>query len=258
MKEALREFDVDALVGCDFLVGVDEAGRGALAGPVVAGAVCTGNSFYESTCGRWQYGRIDDSKKLTPGRREYLYTEIMALKREGELLVGVGEADVKEIEQENIVGATRLAMRRAVDALALERGRFSGLREREGDRSGLLRGLSRSDGESSENDRRSGPTVRLLIDGRPLPAFPYRHEGIVRGDGKSLVIAMASIVAKVHRDSLMRRLDGEFPLYAFAEHKGYGTAKHRAAILENGPSLVHRATFLRKLLAAKEVEMFAQ
>ena len=258
MTDALREFDIDALVGCDFLVGVDEAGRGALAGPVVAGAVCTGNSFYENTCDRWQYGRIDDSKKLTPGRRECLYTEIMALERKGELLVGVGEADVREIERENIAGATRLAMKRAVDGLALEQGRLSGLREREGDGSGLLRGLSRSDGEGSENDRRSVPSVRLLIDGRPIPTFPYRHEGIIRGDGKSLAIAMASIVAKVHRDSLMRRLDGEFPLFAFAEHKGYGTTKHRAAILENGPSPVHRATFLRKLLAGRQVEMFAQ
>lgn len=252
MSGALREFDVDTLLDCDFLVGVDEAGRGALAGSVVAAAVCTGRSFYEYTCTRWQYNRINDSKKLAPKRRESLYTEIMALERKGELSVGVGEADVQEIERENITGATRLAMERAVVALALERGRFSGPKDRKKDGSEFLSGLIDSAEGLAEKENAHGraPAIRLMIDGCSLPDFPYRHEGIVRGDGRSLAIAMASIVAKVHRDTLMRKLHGEYPIFSFSEHKGYGTAKHRAAILENGPSPVHRATFLRKLLAA--------
>ena len=97
------------------------------------------------------------------------------------------------------------------------------------------------------------PTVscRVLVDGLALRGFPYPHTGIVKGDGRSLCIAMASIVAKVTRDRLMGELDGKFPGYGFAQHKGYGTEEHREAVLRLGRTSQHREMFLRKLLAGR-------
>ena len=97
------------------------------------------------------------------------------------------------------------------------------------------------------------PTVscRVLVDGLALRGFPYPHTGIVKGDGRSLCIAMASIIAKVTRDRLMNELDGKFPGYGFAQHKGYGTEEHRDAVLRLGRTPQHREMFLRKLLAGR-------
>ena len=90
--------------------------------------------------------------------------------------------------------------------------------------------------------------VKVIVDGRPLKPFPYAHEGVIKGDGKSLSIAMASIAAKVTRDREMLRLAEKYPVYGFAQHMGYGTAAHRAALIKHGASPIHRELFLRKLL----------
>ena len=243
------EFDLDAMEDFDCVIGVDEAGRGALAGPVVAGAVCLRREFYETEWCRRHSGRVDDSKKLNCSRRECLFAEIMLLKREGMLMAETGVAGVAEIEKENILGATRTAMRRALEAIAAS-GLDAGDISVAGPRDSLFVEAHEECVERGMERGYAGSGIRILIDGRPLRPFPYRHDGIVKGDSKSLAIAMASIVAKVNRDSLMCKLDREYPQFAFAEHKGYATLKHQAAILNYGPSPVHRPTFLRKLLAA--------
>jgi ribonuclease HII len=94
----------------------------------------------------------------------------------------------------------------------------------------------------------SASELKIIVDGRPLKPFPYAHEGVVKGDGKSLSIAMASIAAKVTRDREMLRLAEKYPVYGFAQHKGYGTVAHRAALMKHGASPIHRELFLRKVL----------
>ncbi len=162
-----------------------------------------------------------------------------------QLISGVGVASVEEIEEHNVLGATRLAMCRALEEAigsvteAMERPPLlpgSGVHGQEFD---PLAGAH------------DGPTrgIRILVDGRPLHPFPYLHDGVVKGDRSSLAIAMASVVAKVTRDRMMRELHGLFPRYGFAHHKGYGTVKHRSILLRYGPAPCHRPTFLRKLFA---------
>jgi ribonuclease HII len=144
---------------------------------------------------------------------------------------------VAEIEQLNILGATKLAMRRALEGI-YPPDAFA--RKTEPD-------LFASEAEKAA----FRPTVsaQILVDGLPLRSFPYPHQGIVGGDGRSLCIAMASIIAKVTRDRLMDELDKLHPGYGFAQHKGYGTEEHRESILKLGRSAVHRDSFLRKLYA---------
>ena len=238
-RRQLRAFDLRQIEGVDGLVGVDEAGRGALAGPVVAAAVLVSREFLE---GRWacvKAGRVNDSKLLTAPDREELWTEFEGLVAQGQIHAHFGVAGVDEIEQFNILGATKLAMRRALEgiyppeAFATKRDPdlFSSLEER----------------------TRFQPTVscRVLIDGLALRRFPYPHTGIVNGDARSLCIAMASVIAKVTRDRLMQELEKQAPGYGFAQHKGYGTEEHRAAVLRLGRSPHHRELFLRKLLVAR-------
>jgi ribonuclease HII len=177
------------------VAGVDEVGRGPLAGPVVAAAVILGS-------GRPIPG-LNDSKRLRPGMRERLDHEI----RSRAVAVAVGEASVEEINRFNILGATRLAMRRAVDAL-VRRPHF------------------------------------LLLDGRERLPGPWPQAAIIHGDARCACIAAASIIAKVARDRLMVRLDGEFPAYGFARHKGYATPDHLAALARHGPCAAHRHAFL--------------
>lgn len=218
------------------LVGVDEVGRGALAGPVTAAAVSL-----DTTCftGAWEWPtcqRVDDSKKLSPAQRQAIAAEIEGLKRDGYLHGEVGMASVAEIEEYNIVGATCLAMSRALAALeqALQLPvplpRYSPLPL-------LDRALLAKPGVGQSR-------VCILVDGRPMKALPYIHRGIVRGDNQSLSIALASIYAKVTRDAYMICLDEEHPHYGFAAHKGYGTPFHRRAITELGRLPHHRAQFL--------------
>jgi ribonuclease HII len=239
VRRQLRGFDLKQIYGFDSLIGVDEAGRGALAGPVVAAAVLVTQPFLE---GRWavaRAGRVNDSKQLTPAEREALWFEFETLEGQGEIHANYGVASVEEIEAHNILGATKLAMRRALEGI-YPPGAFA--RQTEPD---LF--------ASVEERTQFQPAVncRILIDGLALKHFPYPHTGFVRGDGRSLCIAMASIIAKVTRDRLMNDLDRQFPGYGLAQHKGYGTEEHRDAVLRLGRCPQHREMFLRKLLAKR-------
>lgn len=184
------------------VAGVDEAGRGPLAGPVVAAAVILPDGF--------THPRLNDSKKLPEKVRETLFAEI--LNHPG-VVRAVVEVGPEEIDQLNILRATHEAMRRAVAQLHPE-------------------------------------PDHVLIDGLPVRPFPKPQTALVGGDGLSLSIAAASILAKVTRDRLMLALDAQYPQYAFARHKGYGTALHLARLQEHGPCPAHRRSFapVRQLL----------
>lgn len=184
--------------GVRTLCGVDEAGRGPLAGPVCAAAVMLPRGLVIEG--------LDDSKKLTEKQRERLYTEIT----QKALSWAVAFADVEEIEKLNILGATYLAMNRAL----------SGLEDK--------------------------PQL-ALIDGNRAKGVECNTLCVVGGDGRCADIAAASVVAKVTRDRLMCELDERYPGYGFAKHKGYGTKAHYAAIRELGPCSAHRPSFLRKM-----------
>jgi ribonuclease HII len=183
-----------------FIAGLDEAGRGALAGPVCVGAVILPHEHPHLLRA---LSRVRDSKQLTPRERAVLSPLI----REIALAHGIGFASSAEIDQLGIVPATRLAASRALESL----NQFPDY---------------------------------LLTDFRlELPELDIPQTAIVKGDVKSLSIACASILAKTARDECMRSLDGEYPQYQFAHHKGYGTLLHRKKIRELGHSPVHRKTF---------------
>jgi ribonuclease HII len=184
------------------LVGVDEAGRGCLAGPVVAGAV----SISEEDIARLaetDLRLVNDSKQLTEKRREQLWE---CLTQHPNIRYGVGIASAQEIDTLNILNATHLAMRRAVEALAI-------------------------------------PPTYALVDGLPIKGLPIPHSAIVKGDARSLLIACASIIAKVTRDHLCIEMDARYPGYGFAKHKAYGTKAHIKALHQLGPCPEHRRTF---------------
>lgn len=249
-RRQLRAFDLKQLGDHGSLIGVDEAGRGALAGPVVAGAVLVSREFLE---GRWatvKSGRVNDSKLLTAAERQELWSEFEKLAAQGQIHAHFGVASVDEIERFNILGATKLAMRRALEGIypasAFER-------------------KTEPDLFSSFEERAAfQPAVscRILVDGLALRHFPYPHDGIVNGDARSLCIAMASIIAKVTRDRLMFELDGQVPGYGFAQHKGYSTDDHRDALVRLGRTPHHREMFLRKLFAGRvdpgQMDFFAE
>lgn len=219
------------------VVGVDEAGRGALAGPVTAAAVWLEAGFYDNRALARRYRTLDDSKKLTAPTRAALQTLALEERRDGRLDFEVAEASVPEIDELNILGATKLAMRRALEALAARRRRRLA---RPGDgRHATLFDL----------DADPLPAPQVLVDGQPLGGFAYHHRAIVRGDGKSFAIALASVLAKHCRDQRMFALHEGYPLYGFADHKGYGTPQHLEALREHGPSPEHRALFVRSALA---------
>jgi ribonuclease HII len=238
-RRQLRGFDLKQLAGHEALIGVDEAGRGALAGPVAAGAVLVTRDFLDSRWVEQNLRRINDSKQLSPEQRETLWGEFEELVSAGQIHAHYGFADVAEIEQFNILGATKLAMRRALEGIypptAFEQRREPDLFA------------------SAEEIAAFQPQVsaRIVIDGLPLRHFPYPHIGVVNGDARSMCVAMASIIAKVVRDRRMVELDDEHPGYGFARHKGYGTEDHREALLRLGRCPAHRDTFLRKLLAGR-------
>ncbi len=176
------------------IAGVDEAGRGPLAGPVVAAAVILDD--LKPIAG------LADSKKLTALKRERLYDEIRAKA----LCCSIAEATVEEIDELNVLQATMLAMRRAVEGLRLK------------------------------------PT-KVLVDGNRLPVLDVLAEAIVKGDSKVQAISAASILAKVTRDRWCEQIDREYPVYGFAKHKGYGTADHLQALRAHGPTPWHRRSF---------------
>jgi len=174
--------------------GVDEAGRGPLAGPVYAAAVILDPA--RTIAG------LADSKKLSERKRERLAVEI----REKALAFGIASASVEEIDRINILQATLLAMRRAVEALAVQ-------------------------------------PAEALIDGNRCPSLAMPARAIVRGDVTEPAISAASILAKTARDAEMRRIHAEFPQYALDRHKGYDTQAHRAALMQHGPASFHRKSF---------------
>lgn len=239
-RRQLRGFDLKQINGVTSLIGVDEVGRGAFAGPVVAAAVLVTRDFLESRWAVAKSGRVNDSKALSAEQREELWGEFERLAVAGQIHANYGLATVQEIEELNILGATKLAMRRALAGIYPPEA-FEVRREE-------------PDLFSSFEERATfQPSVsaRVLVDGLPLRGFPYPHSAFVRGDSRSLSIAMASIIAKVTRDRMMVELGTKFPGYGFAQHKGYGTEEHRDAVLRLGRCVEHREAFLRKLLAVR-------
>jgi ribonuclease HII len=249
-RRQLRGFDLKQIQDVSQLIGVDEVGRGAFAGPVVAAAVVVTREFLECRWAMARAGRVNDSKVLTAEQREELWTEFQKLMADGLIRATVGASTVAEIEERNILGATKLAMRRALEGLYPPEA-FEVQRKE-------------PDLFSSVEERTAfHPVVsaRVIIDGLTLRGFPYPHTAFINGDARSLCIAMASILAKVHRDRLMTEMEHQFPGYGFAQHKGYGTPEHREAVLRLGRCAEHRSMFLRKLLAIRidpaQMEIFA-
>lgn len=232
---SLAEFDSDYMLGRLWLVGIDEAGRGALAGPVCAGAVAVSAKLYKSQKHLDFLSELNDSKKLTESTRENLYKKLEELKALGFIDFEAGFASVEEIEKENILVATQIAMARACEAVNLRQN----LKLRPTGAVATLFGESPIDLSLSD----------VLIDGKPMKKFPYVHHAIVKGDATSLAIAAASIVAKVSRDRFMANLSLKYPRFNFDVHKGYGTAAHLQALMLYGASEVHRPSFLKKLRA---------
>ncbi|HEX2900211.1 MAG TPA: ribonuclease HII [Bacteroidia bacterium] len=236
-RRQLRGYDLKQIQGRAGLIGVDEAGRGALAGPVVAAAVLVSPEFLESRWAVAKSGRVNDSKQLTAAERDELWTEFEELAGQGQIHANFGVSSVVEIETVNILGATKLAMRRALGGIYPP---------------SAFELKTEPDLFASEVEKAAfQPMVScgILIDGLPLRNFPYPHEGVISGDARSLCIAMASIIAKVTRDRVMDELDRLHPEYGFSQHKGYGTEEHREVILKHGRCPVHRDSFLRKLFA---------
>lgn len=200
----LYEFDAAARTAKNGpLCGVDEAGRGPLAGPVYAAAVILPPDL--------RLEGLNDSKKLTEKKRDALYSQIIA----GAAAYCIATASHEEIDAVNILQATFLAMRRAVQ------------------------GLTRKPGH-------------VLVDGNSDPGFGLATETVIKGDGISACIAAASILAKVARDRYLKQLDAEYPQYQFARHKGYPTKLHYQLLDQFGPSPVHRKSFLKKWEAARD------
>lgn len=228
---SLQAYDRDWLLDYSRLIGIDEAGRGCLAGPVVAGACVFSLKLFESPDALLRSALINDSKQLSTESRESQFTVLESLQAEGLIDFAVASGSVAEISEHNILGATRLAMQRAIEQLAQQAD-----------------GWSLPQVAAADPLFNTASEVKVIVDGLPLKPFPYAHEGVIKGDGESLSIAMASIAAKVTRDREMLRLAEKYPVYGFAQHMGYGTAAHRAALIKHGASPIHRELFLRKLL----------
>ncbi|MBQ8027732.1 MAG: ribonuclease HII [Clostridia bacterium] len=185
--------------GFKYVCGVDEAGRGPLAGPVYAAAVILPQGLV--------IDGLNDSKKLSEKKRELLYDKVI----ENAVAWSVGIATEQEIDEINILQATFLAMRRAVDGLTVK-------------------------------------ADFALIDGNRMPELDIEGETVIKGDSLSMSIAAASIIAKVSRDRFMLEIDEKYPEYQFCKHKGYGTALHYEMLEKHGISPVHRRSFLKKIL----------
>lgn len=185
--------------GYKVVCGIDEAGRGPLAGPVFAAAVILPENYSHPV--------LNDSKKLSEKKRDAVYDDII----KDAVCYSVGIATEEEIDEINILNATFLAMKRAVDGLSVK------------------------------------PDF-AYIDGNQYPKTGVKEETIVKGDGKCISVAAASIIAKVSRDRFMLEIDKQYPEYQFGKHKGYGTKLHYEMIKKYGVSKVHRRSFLKKIL----------
>jgi len=203
------------LEGASLIIGVDEAGRGPLAGPVVAGAVSLRQSPLRRFSMPHYRERVDDSKLISPGQRERTFREILK-----KSITATGTKDHRFIDDKNILNATISAMKDAVKA--------------------LVRAYCRSNNKKETGIRQG---ICILVDGNINLDLPYRIVKIIKGDSRSLSIAAASIVAKVTRDRIMRSYDERYPQYGFLRHKGYGTRFHFDAIRRYGPCRIHRKSF---------------
>lgn len=214
-----------------FPIGVDEAGCGCLAGPVVA-AAC-----YLPLDSR--IGEIRDSKLLSASQRERLLAEL----RDRGAVWAIGSASVEEIDRMNIRQATLLAMRRAVEALLSSLMSLRGARGDEAISNSVYEPRD-CHGPIAISPRNDG-TARwyALVDAWHIPELPIPQRGIIHGDRLVKSIAAASIIAKVTRDQMMDELDAQFPQYGLCAHRGYATVAHREAIRKYGQSVIHRLTF---------------
>ena len=190
--------------GIEYICGIDEAGRGPLAGPVVVGAVILPeNSFIEG---------VNDSKKISEKKRERIYEQII----EEAIAYSVGIVDQRKIDEINILNATKLGVK-----IALE-----GLKQK--------------------------PELIMVDALTNIDTLGIPYISVVKGDAKNYSIAAASIIAKVTRDRIMAEWDEIYPIYGFAKHKGYGTAEHIRIIKESGPCILHRESFIKNFVNTKE------
>lgn len=203
--------------GYKYIAGVDEVGRGPLAGPVVTAAVVLPADF--DVLG------IDDSKKLSEKKREELFNVIM----ERAVAVGIGMADEKTIDEINILQATKQAMRKAV-----------------ADCDAKLRAKAAEEREAAA-EQSDGGIDYVLFDAMKIDEIEKPQEAIIKGDANILAIAAASIIAKVTRDRMMVEYDEQYPGYAFAKNKGYGTKAHYEGLHAQGMCPIHRRSFLENL-----------
>jgi ribonuclease HII len=201
--------------GMTLVAGVDEAGCGPLAGPVVAAAVLFPSSWLETGLYSKLRG-LNDSKQLTEEQREKYYTTITA---HAEIRHGLAIVDVEIIDRINILQAAHRAMNQALEQL-------------------------------------QPAPQHVLVDGRPVKSLRFPHTPLIKGDCRSYSIAAASVLAKVTRDRLMCGYDQQYPGYGFADHKGYGTPQHLAAIAAQGPCPIHRRSFSPFRPIAVELGLF--
>jgi ribonuclease HII len=188
--------------GLNHVAGVDEAGCGPLAGPVVAAAVVFPRSWHETGLHSKLRG-LNDSKQLTVEQREKYFALLTSYP---EIRYGVARVDSEMIDQINILQAAHRAMNLALAQL-------------------------------------QPPAEHVLVDGRAVKSLPHPSTPLVKGDARSYSVAAASVIAKVTRDRIMAEYDREYPAYGFAEHKGYGTPQHLAALAAHGPCAIHRRSF---------------
>ena len=196
------------------VAGIDEAGRGPWAGPVVAGAVV----IHDKNLDKFLLDNLDDSKKLTAKKREQLYEVLFQEAEKGKVSIGLGEASAKEIDTLNILQATFLAMRRAAEALNVH------------------------------------PDAAVIDGNRNPTNFICKTQTLIKGDAKSYSVSAASIVAKVYRDRLMCRLADKYPFYAFEKNAGYGTKAHIDGLNEHGVCEEHRRSYkpIKKILGISD------
>ena len=268
--EEMKSFDIEKSDGFKYVVGVDEVGRGPLAGPVVACAVIMPKD--------WDVPGINDSKKLTENRRNELALKI----KDRSVAIGLGFVNSKKIDRFNIRNATKMAMiiavRRCIENFEEQGYGSDEIKDYETKNVDLpaIENRSRETGAGMTFDVDSNEDldkalkksrIKILIDGDMIipieqleagfekDGFVFSQETVIKGDSKSLAIGAASIVAKVARDEFMKEYSKRAPEFGFEKHKGYGTKAHYEAISSYGLSPIHRKTFLKKVLDKMEEEL---
>ena len=212
--QELFDFDKENAIGCKFIIGTDEAGRGPGAGPVFAAALCFHNGIDDEILEKLQI--LNDSKQLTENKREELFENILYLQKQGKCLCSIQSGSVEQIEKINILNTSLDCMKRAC--------------------------------EDVQNSLAKKNNITLVDGNRLIKNFSSKQITIIKGDAKSAAIAAASILAKVSRDRFMDELAKKHPQYNWHKNKGYLSSEHIAAIKEFGPTKWHRKKFLRNIL----------